>query len=64
MLRTCNCGLRPLKDCAFGAVEDFRSEDSRSKIYPQSGADGDTDVVDTVAIIIDAAFAADTCCAL
>ena len=64
MLRTCNCGLRPLKICAFGAVEDFRSEELRSEIYPQSGANGDTDVVDTVAIIIDAAFAADTCSAV
>ena len=64
VLRTCNCGLRPLKDCAFGAVEDFRFEELRSKIYPQSGANGDTDVVDTVAIIIDAACAADTCSAV
>ena len=42
VLRTCNCGLRPLKDCAFGAVDDFRSEELRLKIYPQSGANGDT----------------------
>ena len=27
----------PAEICAFGAVEDFRSEDSRSEIYPQSG---------------------------
>ena len=61
MLRTCNCGLRPLKDCAFGAVEDFRSEDSRSKIYPQSGANGDLVEVDIVAILNDAAAAVDIC---
>ena len=61
MLRTCNCGLRPLKDCAFGAVEDFRSEDSRSKIYPQSGADGVIVVADTVAILMDAAAGDNTC---
>lgn len=52
MLRTCNCGLRPLKDCAFGAVEDFRSEDSRSKIYPQSGANGDPVVIGAEALDI------------
>lgn len=26
---------------AFGAVDDFRSEELRLKIYPQSGANGD-----------------------
>ena len=51
MLRTCNCGLRPLKDCAFGAVEDFRSEELRSEIYPQSGANGDIIVVDTAGML-------------
>ena len=62
VLRTCNCGLRPLKDCAFGAVEDFRSEDSRSKIYPQSGADGVIVVADTVAKqLIDDAGEVDIC---
>ena len=59
MLRTCNCGLRPLKICAFGAVEDFRSEDSRSKIYPQSGANGERTVVDRVATVLDLAEAVD-----
>ena len=51
VLRTCNCGLRPLKDCAFGAVEDFRSEELRPKIYPQSGANGDIIVVDTAGFL-------------
>ena len=61
MLRTCNCGLRPLKICAFGAVEDFRSEDSRSKIYSQSGANGVYVAVDKEAILIDVAGVADIC---
>ena len=61
MLRTCNCGLRPLKDCAFGAVEDFRSEELRSEIYPQSGANGVFVDVDTAANLIDAAVGVDKC---
>ena len=36
------CGLRSLLISAFGAVYDFRSEELRPKIYPQSGANGDT----------------------
>ena len=62
VLRTCNCGLRPLKICAFGAVEDFRLEELRSEIYPQSGANGVVvAVVDIVAILIDAAVVVDIC---
>ena len=61
VLRTCNCGLRPLKDCAFGTVEDFRLEELRSEIYPQSGADGIIVVADTVAILMDAAAGDNTC---
>ena len=64
MLRTCNCGLRPLKICAFGAVEDFRSEELRSEIYPQSGANGVLVVVDIVATLKDDADAVDTCSAV
>ena len=44
---------------AFGAVEDFRSEELRSKIYPQRGANGDRTFVDRVAILIDAAVVVD-----
>ena len=61
MLRTCNCGLRPLKICAFGAVEDFRLEELRSEIYPQSGANGVFVVSDIVATPIDAAVVVDKC---
>ena len=61
MLRTCNCGLRPLKDCAFGAVEDFRSEELRSEIYPQSGANGVSAEEDIEAMLIDVAVAVDKC---
>lgn len=53
------CGLRSLLISAFGAVEDFRSEELRSKIYPQSGANGDRTFVDRVAILIDAAVVVD-----
>ena len=44
------CGLRSLLISAFGAVDDFRSEELRPKIYPQSGANGDRTVVDRAAI--------------
>ena len=40
---------------AFGAVDDFRSEELRLKIYPQSGANGDRIVGGRVAILIDSA---------
>ena len=53
------CGLRSLLISAFGAVEDFRSEELRSKIYPQSGANGERTFVDRVAILIDAAVVVD-----
>ena len=59
VLRTCNCGLRPLKICAFGAVEDFRSEELRSEIYPQSGANGVSAEEDIEAMLIDVAVDAD-----
>lgn len=36
---------------AFGAVGDFRSEELRPKIYPQSGANGDIIVVDIAGIL-------------
>lgn len=36
---------------AFGAVDDFRSEELRLKIYPQSGANGDIIVVDTAGML-------------
>ena len=61
VLRTCNCGLRPLKICAFGAVEDFRSEELRSEIYPQSGANGVFAVADIAASLTDAAAVVDIC---
>ena len=35
---------------AFGAADDFRSEELRSKIYPQSGANGDN-AIDTARIL-------------
>ena len=54
------CGLRSLLISAFGAVDDFRSEELRLKIYPQSGANGGRIVDDKVAILIDAAVAVDT----
>ena len=57
------CGLRPLKDCAFGAVEDFRSEELRSEIYPQSGANGAIVVVDIVTVIVDGTVSEDKCSA-
>lgn len=53
------CGLRSLLISAFGAVDDFRSEELRLKIYPQSGANGDRTSVDRVAILIDAAVVVD-----
>ena len=37
----------PAEISAFGAVDDFRSEDLRSEIYPQSGANGAIVEVDT-----------------
>ena len=45
------CGLRSLLISAFGAVGDFRSEELRPKIYPQSGANGDIIVVDIAGIL-------------
>ena len=36
---------------AFGAVDDFRSEELRSKIYPQSGANGDIIAIDPARIL-------------
>ena len=45
------CGLRSLLISAFGAVDDFRSEELRLKIYPQSGANGDIIVVDIAGML-------------
>lgn len=55
------CGLRSLLISAFGAVDDFRSEELRLKIYPQSGANGVFVVSDIVATPIDAAVVVDKC---
>jgi hypothetical protein len=51
----------PAEICAFGAVEDFKSEDSRSEIYPQSGPNREISVRDTAAIAIDGAVSVDKC---
>ena len=45
----------PAEICAFGAVEDFRLEDSRSEIYPQSGPNCVNVVVDIVTVAVDGA---------
>ena len=50
----------PAEICAFGAVEDFRLEDSRSEIYPQSGPNCATDVADTFTVVGDGADVEDT----
>ena len=50
----------PAEICAFGAVEDFRLEDLRSEIYPQSGPNCEIEVdIDTVAA--DEAVGVDKC---
>ena len=41
-------------------MEDFRSEDLRSEIYPQSGTDAEDTAVEIVAVRIDRAAAVDT----
>ena len=45
-------------------MEDFRIEDSRSEIYPQSGTDAVIDVVDIVTAATDGAAIADACSAV
>ena len=46
-------------DCAFGAVEDFRFEELRCQINPQSGANAAKISVDKEADLVDAAARAD-----
>lgn len=45
--------------CAFGAVEDFRFEELRCQINPQSGANGSIIVSDNVAALVDEAAKVD-----
>ena len=42
-------------------MDDFRFEELRSKINPQSGTDGATDVVDIVTEVVDGAVIEDIC---
>ena len=54
----------PQKSCGFsgnpyGAVEDFRLEDLRSKIYPQSGTDAEIAVEEKITAVTDGAVIAD-----
>ena len=52
-------GLRPLRICACGAVEDFGFEDLRFQTDPQSGANSAPVVAHEVAEAVDAAAAVD-----
>ena len=49
----------PAEICTFSAVEDFRSEDSRSEIYPQSRSNSVIEVVDKDAAVGDGAVVVD-----
>ena len=54
-----NLRASPTWICAFGAVDDFRFEELRSKIDPQSRANSAETDTDTVAAAVDGAIMLD-----